>query len=290
MSYTYDVRHMLYTSELKKSCCARTELGLLMCFSAVNGTIKCEDKELVKRVSFLCRKVLHIKPQVFCRRNVRRGGVNDECCFVRIPETGDLLSAFCKPSFFKTAEECCKKALLRCAFLAGGTISDPEKASSYIELYFPDEAWEQAVCGVLSDFGIRHGAVLRRGKRVVYIKNFEGICDFLTLTGAQKAMLDFQVGKTKREVTNNVNRTMNCDMANIARASAVAERELRTIEMLAASGRLELLPPALYELASLRLNNRYASLAELGEMLNPPLSKSGVSHRMKKIAEYAGNF
>ena len=289
MSYTFDVRHMLYTSELKKNCCAKAELGLLLLFAAEkNGTVKCEDKEYAKRLSFLCKKVLQIKPQVSFRRT-GRGTDGSGCCFVHMPDAAVDFLEFCTPSFFISAEECCKKAFLRCAFLVGGTVSSPEKTSAYIELYFSDEKWEQAACGILSGFGIRHGTVQRRGKRVVYIKNFEGICDFLILTGAQKAMLEFQMGKAQREVTNNVNRTMNCDMANIARASAGAEKEFQAIERLSLSGRLESLPPALHELASLRLNNRFASLSELGEMLNPPLSKSGVSHRMKKIMEYAGS-
>lgn len=302
MSYTLEVRHILSRTELKKECCARTELSFLAYALGENGeAVKCADRETAKRVFFLYRKLFSVKPPVSFRRSSwasgggsgERGGVSGSgkkksVYTVWLPEAKTGLADVCSPSFSAGMKDCCRKAFLRCAFLTGGTVSNPENASPYVELYFSEEALVQAACEILSGFGIRHGTALRRGKQVVYMKNFEGICDFLTLIGAQKARLDFEMGKTRREVTNRVNRALNCDMANIARASSGAEKEIRAIERLSAAGKMDSLPPALHELAQLRLENRFASLAELGEMLSPPLSKSGVSHRMKKIMECAG--
>lgn len=322
MSYTLEVRHILSRTELKKECCARTELSFLAYAFGENGeAVKCADRETAKRVFFLYRKLFSVKPPVSFRRLSRGGGEGSSgsgnggrgergggsgngsgngsgsvsgsgekrnSYTVWLPEAKTALADVRSPSFSAGMKECCRKAFLRCAFLAGGTVSDPENASPYVELYFSEEAPAQTACEILSGFGIRHGTALRRGKQVVYMKNFDGICDFLTLIGAQKARLDFEMGKTRREVTNRVNRALNCDMANIARASSGAEKEIRAIGRLSAAGKMDSLPPALRELAQLRLENRFASLAELGEMLNPPLSKSGVSHRMKKIMECAG--
>lgn len=285
MAYTHDVRSMLCGAELKKDCCMRTELGLFVRLLSDSGFIKCDNKELARRIALLFKKIYGARPQIAVRRET--DGKSDKKYFiVNIPEQcGGPVGT----DFFENAGDCCLRALLRCVFIAAGTVSSPEKSSAYVELYFSDEQLATTVGDVLSHFGIRYGSSVRRKRRVVYIKNFEGVCDFLTLTGAQRAMLEFQVNKTSREVTNNVNRTMNCDMANIDRSSGNAQKEVEAIELLASLGRLEGLPPTLYELAVLRRRNRIASLSELGALLNPPLSKSGVSHRMKKITELAAS-
>ncbi len=278
MSYTATVRELMCETDIKKVCCAKSELFVIKYFFGSCDIVFCDSKALARRVSFLCKKIEGMRPDVLLRRE-KNGRFK---YFVKLSELLYKDDAF---FCFEKSEDCCKRAFLRACFIAGGAISDPERSSSYIELYHKTAENAELVKNILTDYGIKCGIVKRREKYVVYIKNFDGICDFLILTGAQKAMLDFQVKKAEREVSNNVNRALNCDMANIDRTSESGTKEALFIQQLKDSGRLDALPEHLSQLAKLRLENPLLSLSELGNMLNPPLSKSGVSHRMKKILE-----
>ena len=287
MSYTSKVRRMLCEIELKKRCCAESELSFLLYLLAVtpdNPDVQSDEKDFIRRIAFLCKKSTGIRPPVTLRRE-KDGKVR------YITDAGkwsvfDNDTCLEKLLLANHADECCKRALLRSCLAAAGTVSSPERSSAYIELYFKKESDADFIKSLLSRLEIRCGKVKRRERFVVYIKNFEGICDFLILTGAQTAMLEFQVAKADREVSNNVNRAMNCDMANISRSSCRGLKEAELIDNAKKNGRYASLPEQLTELAELRLANPDASLSDLGNLLNPPLSKSGVSHRMKKITEH----
>ena len=295
MSYTVEVRKMLCEAEVKKNCCAVTELNAFLYFaqnaktgSAGQRSFVTKEKYIAGRVAFLHKKVFGSRTEIYESRSKKgKGTVYYEISLNDMSENVKAEELFKRPLSLEE-NECCKKAVLRAAFVMGGAVSSPDSSATYVELYFAEEADALAVKDVLSGFGIKSGCSVRRDKHVVYIKNFEGICDFLILTGAQKAMLDFQMSKTDREVNNSVNRTMNCDMANIDRVSANGMKEKAAIEYLMSSGRFESLSEPLKAVAKLRLEYPLATLSELGQMMKPVMSKSGVSHRMKKILEIGG--
>ncbi len=285
MSYTVEVRKMICEAEIKKPCCAETELNAFLYFartlkinSVTQGIFVTKEKYIAGRVAFLYKKVYGCRIEIDERQS--RNGKGAAYYELPLNEVAESLA-------FED-NECCKKSVLRAAFAMGGVVSSPDSSATYVELYFAEKADAITVKNILTDFGIKSGCSVRRGKHVVYIKNFEGICDFLILTGAQKAMLDFQMSKTDREVNNSVNRTMNCDMANIDRVSANGMKEKAAVELLMSSGRFESLSEPLKAVAKLRLEYPLASLSELGQMMKPVMSKSGVSHRMKKIMEISG--
>ncbi len=279
MSYTETVRHLMCETELKKSCCAKAELSAYCELYGNKYIVKAADRELSKRIFFLCRKITGRRPSVALSRD-KVGRIYYQ---VYIPANVCYESSF----FSSKLDDCCIRAYLRGCFLASGTISSPEKSSAYIELYQKTEQGAAQLHEILAGYDIKSGVTKRRDKFVVYIKNFEGICDFLILTGAQRAMFEFQEKKVDREINNNVNRALNCDMANIDRTMESGAKEAEVIKLMKESGRINALPEQLLPLATLRLSNPMLSLSELGNLLDPPLSKSGVSHRMKKIMEFA---
>lgn len=299
MSYTSEVRKMMCEAEVKKPCCATSELyGFMLLSGGVKNlsedcVFSCGEKYLAGRIAFLSKKISGERPEIV-ERTLKKGNSGlvkeyyDLILDKRIIKKVNMTS-FESIQGNSKGEGCCEKALLRGCFTAAGTISSPQSSATYVELYFENRENAEKVSGILSDFGIKSGVSERRKKIVVYIKNFEGICDFLILTGAQKAMLEFQMSKTDREVNNSVNRTLNCDMANIERARESGLREKEIIDGLISCGKIDGMEEQLRMLAELRSAYPLVTLAELGSMLKPPLSKSGVSHRMKKILEYAGH-
>ena len=185
--------------------------------------------------------------------------------------------------------DCCRAAALRAMFSTSGTVSSPDNPKCYIEIYFENE--ENALCcsRLLDSFSIRCGVSRRRNKFVCYIKNAEGVSDFLTVTGAAGEAIRFQVAKTDREVSNNVNRVMNCDLANIEKTRRCAERELSAIQTLKRSGRFYSLPDDLRDIAGFRLANPEATHTEIGSLLTPQISGSSVSRKMKQIVDAAND-
>ena len=129
--------------------------------------------------------------------------------------------------------------------------------------------------------------VVRGGNMVIYFKNSDEIADILTLMGAYKVLMDFHNTKILKEIRNNVNRTMNCETANLQKMVDAAMEQVMAINKLIESKKFDSLPDSLKEVARLRLEYRELSLKELGEMLDPPLGKSGVNHRLRKLQELA---
>lgn len=177
-------------------------------------------------------------------------------------------------------------AFLRGAFLAVGSVSSPEKAY-HLELVLKDEKMANDLKNLVNMYHLNAKVVLRKGSFVVYLKESENIKDFLTLIGAQTAILEFENVRILKEMRNNVNRIVNCETANLDKTINAARRQIESIETIEQCMGLEKLPIGLKELAYLRLENEEASLSELAQMLNKPTSRSGVNHRFKKLDSIA---
>ena len=182
--------------------------------------------------------------------------------------------------------KCCRKSYLRGIFLAAGTISHPEKAY-HLELVCNSQVLSNDVRKLVNSFGLRAKIVTRRNSYVVYIKEAEQIIDFLNILGAHGQLLDIENIRIVKEMRNKTNRINNCDSANLDKMIDAAGRQIENIELIDRTRGIASLPEKLYEAARLRLENPEISLAELAELADPPIGKSGINHRFKKIEEIA---
>jgi DNA-binding protein WhiA len=182
--------------------------------------------------------------------------------------------------------KCCRRAYLRGVFLGAGTITDPEKAY-HLEIVCNSEVLSSDVKKLINSFGLHSKSVVRKNSHVVYLKEAEQIIDFLNILGAHGQLLDFENVRIVKEMRNKTNRISNCDSANLDKTINASARQVESIRLIDEKRGLSTLPEKLQEAARLRLENPEASLIELSELLDPPIGKSGINHRFKKIEEIA---
>ncbi len=181
---------------------------------------------------------------------------------------------------------CCKRAYIRGCFLATGSISDPDR-SYHLEITFPNLLLAKEYISLLKEFDVESRHIIRKGHHLVYLKEGQEIVDFLNVIGAHNALMKLENIRIMKDMRNQVNRIVNCETANLEKTVNASLRQVDNIKFIAEMRGLESLPENLREIAYLRVENPDVSLAELGEMLNPILSKSGVNHRLKKIDNIA---
>lgn len=185
--------------------------------------------------------------------------------------------------------KCCRKAYLRGVFLAGGIISDPEKGY-HLEFKCNSEILASDVKKLINSFEGLHGKITRRKEmHVVYVKESEQIFDILAIMGAHSQVLAFEDVRMKKELRNQANRLNNCDNANIDKTLHAAEKQIGWIKKIEHTRGLHSLPIKLYEAAVLRLDHPEATLQELADMMQPPMKKSGLNNRFRRIGELAKN-
>lgn len=187
-----------------------------------------------------------------------------------------------------TGGECCLKSYLRGAFLAAGSVSAPDKGY-HLEITALNEDEIERIRDAMDHFGIKARITKRKNHKVCYVKEAEGISDFLNLTGAHKALLEFENIRVLKNVRNNINRVVNFETANLNKtvnASLSQCEDIRLIEKHMGFGSIS---EDLVKMAQVRIDNPEASLAELGKLMEPPLGKSGVSHRLSKLHRIAEN-
>lgn len=183
-------------------------------------------------------------------------------------------------------QECCKRAFLRGAFLASGSISDPEKFYHF-EIVCATEKKAVQLQEIIKHFRIDAKIVERKRHFVVYIKEGSGIVDILNVMEAHVALMEFENIRIVKEMRNSVNRKVNCETANLKKTVSAAVKQIEDIVYIRDTIGLSGLSEGLELVARARLDNPDASLKELGSMLNPPVGKSGVNHRLRKICEIA---
>ena len=182
--------------------------------------------------------------------------------------------------------ENCAPVCVRALFLLFGSMTDPAK-SYHLDFTVKTEGERDAIHQILTDLGLDFRATMRTGKYVVYIKDSAAIEDFLVFMGAQSAAFELMNRKIEREFRNSVNRQVNCDTANIEKQLASAKKYIEAIRYLVDTGSIDRLSPELKNTALLRMENEQLNLADLGRMVNPPVSKSGMKHRLEKILAFA---
>lgn len=179
-----------------------------------------------------------------------------------------------------------KKNFLRRAFLLNGSITDPEK-EYHMEIKSDSEEMAKAIAEILNEFGIIAKVIEKKYHYVTYVKEADSIALFLNVVGAHTALLNFENIKVTHEMNNQINRVVNCETANLSKIVNTAVRQIESINKIRDTIGLANLPENLIEIARLRLKNPDMGLEELGKMLSPPLGKSGVNHRLRKIEEIA---
>lgn len=261
--------------------------------------LQSESKPVMARADYLLRTLTDDAPEVSA---VRGAGVRAPVftLIVRKPET---VKALLRDLGFLTAKgvlrefsapapkglfdrECCQRAFLRGAFLASGYIRDPN-ADYHVELLAQSEARAEELKSLLEGFSLPARITHRKGAPVVYLKEAEAVSDFLSLIGASKSRLEMENIRILRSIQGDVNRRVNCETANLKKTADAGMDQVRAIEKIAREKGLRSLPEQLREIAQARLEYPDVSLKELGNLLDPPLGKSGVNHRMRKLMEIA---
>ena len=183
-------------------------------------------------------------------------------------------------------KDCCKRAFIRGAFMAAGSISDPNK-SYHFEIKCNSEKKANQLIELLENYNIDGKMVARKGGYVVYIKEGEGIVDVLNVMEANVSLMEMENVRILKGMSNYYNRQVNCETANIKKTVATSVRQIDDIDFIIQNKGIDYLPEKLQDIAWVRKENPDASLQELGEMLDPPLGKSGVNHRLRKICQIA---
>ncbi len=183
-------------------------------------------------------------------------------------------------------KDCCKRAFIRGAFMAAGSISDPNK-SYHFEIKCNSEKKAKQLIELLENYNIDVKMVARKGGYVVYIKEGEGIVDVLNVMEAHVSLMEMENVRILKGMSNYYNRQVNCETANIKKTVATSVRQIDDIDFIIQNKGIDYLPEKLQDIAWVRKENPDASLQELGEMLDPPLGKSGVNHRLRKICQIA---
>jgi len=178
-----------------------------------------------------------------------------------------------------------KKQFIRQCFIASGTIADPTKA--YHLSFTLSEEDAKKLADIFAASGYEPKTMVKNAQYVVYFKEAEAIADILKMMGASKSSLAFEGSWVEKDVRNNINRQVNCETANLNKTVTAAQLQIDAINFIAGEAGLSSLSKPLQDVARLRLKHDTASLAEIGAMLKPPVGKSGVNHRLRKIVEIA---
>lgn len=294
-SFAGKVKNELCRTPAQRLCCARAEAyGVLLygnTFSPTEVRLITESADFAARLPRLFQRAFGLK---FDRLpEEERGklifGITDRSKLDRIinqlgydPRQNLVLHV----NFGLLEDECCRTAFLRGAFLAGGSVTDPEKRY-HLELDTGHAQASREVAALLTEMGFLPHSVRRGGSSVIYFKQSEHIEDLLTTIGAPAAAMDIMTAKVDKEIRNGANRAMNCDMANVNKTIDAALEQKNAIQRLQENGRLERLPEKLRQTALLRLQYPEMSLSQLAEKCDPPVTKSCMNHRMRKLLEEA---
>ena len=310
MSFASNARAEMARELCSDGCCARAELAAALLASGgisyrfgggASGyalSITAAEAAVVRHYFQLLKRHFGVTAQIrTLRSNSLKGQtryqlvIPDADAARILEETGlrdgeALFGVRQAPSDALTAYACCKKNFVKSAFMVCGGLANPER-QYHIEIAAPTEEFAEYVIKSLNYYEIFAKKSCRKAKFVVYLKKSDDVSDMLTLMGASQCVLELQNVRIRKDVSNRVNRQLNCDSSNINRTMETALRQAADIRYIDAELGLDKLPAPLRAVAEARLENEEVSLAALGEMLAPPVGKSGVNARLRKLAEIA---
>ncbi|MBQ6835291.1 MAG: DNA-binding protein WhiA [Lachnospiraceae bacterium] len=259
-----------------------------------------ENVTVARKCFTLLKKTFNISTDISIRRNAHLGKNRIYSVCVKqhedalrvlkatklLDDTGEIGENLSVVGNVVVQNPCCRRAFLRGAFLASGSITDPEK-SYHFEIVCATEPKAKQIQSIMATFNVEAKIVVRKKYFVVYIKEGDQIVDMLNVMEAPLALMELENIRIVREMRGNVNRQVNCETANINKTVSAALKQINDITYIRDTIGFESLPPNLAEMARLRLEKPEATLKELGEDLEPPVGKSGVNHRLRKLCEMA---
>lgn len=310
MSFSFEIKNELSRLAIEKKCCMLAEIAgfIRFCgsirlvglgkFEVVMST---ENLAVIRHYKTLIKEYFDIDSKVgesekhsikkTVTYELRIGSENGseqvlrEVGILMVKEGSNTISDGIYEGIIKT--KCCKRSYLRGAFLASGTISEPEK-SYHFEILCNTGKLAMDMAKLLNSFSMINAKIVERRKKYgVYVKDAEQIADILKIMEVSSLLFKFEDVRVLKQIKNKSNRLRNCDTANLKKTVITAERQITAINKLVEKKMLAGLDRKLVDIAMLRLENPDASLEELGEMLDPPLKKSGVNHRLKKLEKAA---
>lgn len=300
MSFSSRVKEELTDHMSKAGHCRIAELSAILSMSAVidpeAGTLvlESESRFQVDKADRILSEVYGIHAAICVRRGVNGSKFRQNILKIDDPSsvrrilrdtglTGNMDAILERP--------CCRQAFIRGAFLSGGSINDPEK-NYHIEILFDQEADALRIQGFLQDYDIESRVIERtrpngRTLQVLYLKDGEQILDLLSVMKAHNALMELENVRIVKDVRNKINRQVNCETANLNKTVSASVKQVTDIRYLMEHDGFGLLSPELKQMAMVRLENENAPLKDLGKLLDPPVSKSGVNHRLKRLSELA---
>lgn len=303
MSFASETKKELTNLDIK-DCCAKAELSALI---RMNGAlsfsnqkmvvdIQTENAAIARRIYTLLKKCYNVGVELLVRKKMRLKKNN--VYLVRLKEDAkeileDLkifegFSLRQEISSELVAKKCCKRSYLRGAFLAGGSVNNPETSSYHLEIFSLYKEHNDSLCELMNVFDLNAKTLERKKGFITYLKEAEKITEFLNVIGAHQALLRFEDVRIVRDMRNSVNRLVNCETANLNKTIGASIRQVENIRYIDETVGLGILPDKLREIAELRVAYQDVTLKELGEMVTSgQISKSGINHRLRKIDEIA---
>ncbi|GKV57052.1 putative sporulation transcription regulator WhiA [Sporosarcina sp. NCCP-2222] len=304
MSFAAEVKKELTQVE-SDDCCIKAEISA---FIRMNGALSFSNKQLsldvqtenaaiARRLYSNVKKLYPYKVELLVRKKMRLKKNNIYICRIREGAKQLLEDLYILTGTFQFNNEiaaplvendCCKRAYLRGAFLAGGSVNNPETSSYHLEMFSFYKEHSEALVELMNSFYLNAKSIERKKGYIAYLKEAEKISDFLSLIGAHVSLMKFEDVRILRDMRNSVNRLVNCETANLNKTIGAAQRQVENIKFIESTIGIDQLPDRLQEIARLRVEYQDVTLKELGEMVSGgPVSKSGVNHRLRKIEEIA---
>ncbi len=302
MSFSSEVRNEAARLIPDKDCCRKAELAAILLFSG--SMVETESGYILKITgenAAIARKAYQYLKEIgrwaaSVESEPRKRFRKTRAYEVSVPVQASDYDLLQEMGFYPVAKRqvpwtllgknCCRRAFIRGLFLSRGFISRPE-GNYHLELVLNDSRLAADTLKILNKVKLEARQVERKNHLVIYIKDSETISDLLRLIGANKALLDFENVRILKSMRNAVNRQVNCETANLAKTIDAAVRQVELMEGLMNSQKWNQLSPQLKELARLRLQYPEYTLKELGDLLSPALSKSGVAYRMRRLEKAA---
>lgn len=294
MTFGGEVKNELCRGELHRKCCAQAEAYgvLLYCNTFTGGEVRIvtEHDAFAQRLPLLFKKAFKL---TFDRLPQGEGkhifSIQDPKKLQTIRQTygAEGESVALHINFAVLEEPCCRMSFFRGAFLAGGSVTDPKKGY-HLELTTSHQNVSREMLALMRECDFNPKAAARKGNSVIYFKQSEYIEDFLTAIGAPLSAMEVMNAKLEKNLRGSVNRRVNCDAANLDKAVEAAQSQLEAIRSLERQGLLDKLPEKLQETARLRMTYPEDTLSQLAQLCDPPITKSALNHRLRKLVELAG--
>jgi DNA-binding protein WhiA len=285
------------------ACCQQAELeaivGLIGRLSTSDNRrlleIETENVATARRIYTQLRELFDIHPEVFVRKKMRLKKNNVYAVRVPLHAFGPLVGLGWLDEDGRTIavvpsrkrKSCCRRAFLRGAFLASGSVNDPGSTSYHLEITATNAEWARKIQSLMNEYGLHAKVIARKRGYVVYLKEGEKIVEFLSLIGAHQALLKFEDVRILKGMRNQVNRLVNCETANMNKTISAAVRQLEVIQFIDDHMGLSNLPDKLREVAEIRRKYPEVNLQELCDRMSHKVSKSGLNHRFRKLEEIA---